>query len=191
INRVIVIINGLDNRGTRSFTSTNHRDVKDMLTRNNEKSRRNGNRIHEQRWKQAGSGEIRGDEAEIDIKKRQYTKQNLATIALNVEKSDELKLYQESSNHEADMIRSMKRGVKLNVKRIVLYGDIRNQSGEFNVEIRSLDPAKLDIDRGPLTMLVDAALLTKEEIQNEAGERTTLALVIGEGESKRQWNLMS
>ena len=35
-------------------------------------------------------------------------------------------------------------------------------------------------------MLVDSALLTKEEIQNEAGERTTLALVIGEGESKRQ-----
>ena len=40
-------------------------------------------------------------------------------------------------------------------------------------------------------MLVDSALLTKEEIQNEANERTTLALVIGEGESKRQWNLMS
>jgi hypothetical protein len=40
-------------------------------------------------------------------------------------------------------------------------------------------------------MLVDATLLTKEEIQNEADERTPLALVIGEGESKRQWNLMS
>jgi hypothetical protein len=40
-------------------------------------------------------------------------------------------------------------------------------------------------------MLVDATLLTKEEIQNEADKRTTLALVIGEGESKRQRNLMS
>ena len=40
-------------------------------------------------------------------------------------------------------------------------------------------------------MLVDATLLTKEEIQNEADERTTLALVIGEGESKRQRDLMS
>ena len=40
-------------------------------------------------------------------------------------------------------------------------------------------------------MLVDATLLTKEEIQNEANERTALALVISEGESKRQWNLMS
>jgi len=35
-------------------------------------------------------------------------------------------------------------------------------------------------------MLIDAALLTKDKIQNEANERTTLALVIGEGESKRQ-----
>lgn len=40
-------------------------------------------------------------------------------------------------------------------------------------------------------MLVDATLLTKEEIQNKADERTTLALVISEGESKSQWNLMS
>jgi hypothetical protein len=45
--------------------------------------------------------------------------------------------------------------------------------------------AQLDIDRGPLTMLVDATLLTEDEIQNEADERTTLALVIGEGESER------
>jgi hypothetical protein len=40
-------------------------------------------------------------------------------------------------------------------------------------------------------MPVDATLLTKEEIQDEADERTTLALVISEGESKRQRNLMS
>jgi hypothetical protein len=39
--------------------------------------------------------------------------------------------------------------------------------------------------------VVDAALLIKEEIQNEVGECTTLALIIGEGESKRQWNLIS
>jgi len=40
---------------------------------------------------------------------------NPATIALNVKKSDALNLYQESSDNEADMIRSMKRGVKLSV----------------------------------------------------------------------------
>ena len=40
-------------------------------------------------------------------------------------------------------------------------------------------------------MLIDATLLTKEEVQNEANEGTTLALVIGEGKSKRQLNLMS
>ena len=52
---------------------------------------------------------------------------NPATIALNVKKSDASKLYQESSDNEADMIRSMKRGVKLNAKMIVLYSDIKNQ----------------------------------------------------------------
>jgi hypothetical protein len=52
---------------------------------------------------------------------------NLVTIALNVEKSDKSNLYQERSDHEADMIRSMKRRVTLNVKRIVLYGDIKNK----------------------------------------------------------------
>jgi hypothetical protein len=33
-------------------------------------------------------------------------------------------------------------------------------------------------------MLVDTTLLTKEKVQNEADERTTLALVISESESK-------
>jgi hypothetical protein len=47
--------------------------------------------------------------------------------SLNVEKSDESNLYQERSDHEANMIRSVKRSVTLNVKRIVLYGDIKNQ----------------------------------------------------------------
>jgi len=35
-------------------------------------------------------------------------------------------------------------------------------------------------------MLVDAILLTKEEIQNETDECATLALIINEGESKCQ-----
>ena len=81
--------------------------------------------------KQAGSGEIRGDETVRDGSTvdgcNPDCQKILATIALNVEKSDESKPYQESSNHEADIIRSMKRVVKLNVKRIVLYSDIKNQ----------------------------------------------------------------
>ena len=56
---------------------------------------------------------------------------------------------------------------------------------------QSFDPTKLDINRGPFTILVDATLLTEEEIQNKADECATLALVISEGESKRQQNLIS
>ena len=49
---------------------------------------------------------------------------NLAAIAQKVEKSY---LYQERSDHETDMIRRMKRRVTPKVKRIVLYGNIKNQ----------------------------------------------------------------
>jgi hypothetical protein len=53
------------------------------------------------------------------------------------------------------------------------------------VHIRPTIMLKLDVDRGPLTILADAALLTKEEIQNEADKCTTLALVISDSESER------
>jgi hypothetical protein len=52
---------------------------------------------------------------------------NLAAIAQKLGKSNISHLYQEKSDHEADMIHGMKRKVTLKITRVVLCGDIKNQ----------------------------------------------------------------